>query len=591
MKNRPLNLFSALSILILVAAGQVFAQPTQIDNRPRTASIAGRVTAGGAPVANALVTVMEDDSKYRNAPIGVESQDKVFVKVRTDDDGRYRVAGLAPGAYFINALSKAYVAAKNSTVTDSGKSVTLDDGESREDIDIALIRGGVITGRVVDAEGRPLIESGMQLLPVAEDGKATGGLFHPGDWMMMRTDDRGVYRIYGVPAGRYLIGVEGMTAFRNRKYPQTFYPDAANRNEAKIIEIKEGSEVIGIDIRFGAGEDTYEATGRVIDSETGQPLPQVMVMCRSAPDDSGAHYGTGGTTDDEGNFRIKGLLSGQYDLYLENMRSSYLLSSVAISNEEHYSEKTRFSLNGADVSGLEVRAIRGSTLSGIVVIAGSNDPAIKAKLQQTSVAIQIVSQMVADGSRRGFESRSHTGARVAMDGSFQLSGLAPGIASFEVRGLQENIFSIKRIERGGAEVGSNFEIGRGEQITGVRIVVAHNIGTIRGQVEISGGKLPEDRLLNISASPIGATRIDGAYPAFQPPYGGVTADDKGRFVIENLPSGEYELRLNAMVKKGPDQWMSATETEAIKQRVTVSGGETTVKFTLDLERKQQENRQ
>src|SRR5262245_40737338 len=296
MKLHPLNFISALSILLLIAAAQSSAQAPQRDSRPRAASIGGRVTVGGAPAANALVMVMEVDPPSRGSSPGGESRQRAFIKLRTDSDGRYRVTGLAEGDYMINALSKAYVASRNSSMPEIFRSVTLDEGESRDDVDIALVRGGVITGRVIDDEGRPLIATYLRLLPVEENGNPNGR-FDFNDDPMMRTDDRGVYRIYGVAAGRYIISADGEGAYSRakRKYPDTFHPDATDRNQAKIIEVKEGQEVVDIDIRIGAGKNTYEVTGRVIDAETGKPLPQVAVLCWGAPDNnSGTRSGGDG---------------------------------------------------------------------------------------------------------------------------------------------------------------------------------------------------------------------------------------------------------------------------------------------------------
>ena len=72
MKSCPLNLFSTLSILLLIAVGRSSAQTPQRDNRPRAASIGGRVTVGGAPAANALVTVAEVDPQSGGAWFGAE---------------------------------------------------------------------------------------------------------------------------------------------------------------------------------------------------------------------------------------------------------------------------------------------------------------------------------------------------------------------------------------------------------------------------------------------------------------------------------------------------------------------------------------
>jgi len=140
---------------------------------------------------------------------------------------------------------------------------------------------------------------------------------------------------------------------------------------------------------------------------------------------------------------------------------------------------------------------------------------------------------------------------------------------------------IKRIERDGAEIKSSFEIGRGEQITGVRIILARANGTIRGRVEIAGDKLPEGWRFQIQVFPV-RTTSDQGYRTFQSVYGYAESDEKGRFVIERLVAGEYELTLFAIVRDSQYGLRVAPGTSEIKQRVTVSSGaETPVMFTFD----------
>jgi hypothetical protein len=567
---------------IFLSFGEGRAQTPQRDNRPRTASISGRVTVGGKPAANAMVMVVEVDPQSRDrmfAAPGSASRSLALVKVRAESDGRYHVAGLTEGAYLIRALSKAYVRANNSPGFGAFQSITLDEGEGRENVDIALVRGGVITGRVTDAEGRPLIAGYVQPQPLDENGKPKEE-FDFDNWDAMETDDRGVYRLYGLPAGRYLLcaGGAGFYGPANRKYPRTFYPDATDEKQAKIVEVKEGAEVSGIDIRLGVAKQTYEAAGRVVDSETGQPVPQVSVMCVEVADEEDRRERIARTVsaDDQGKFQITGLLSGRYLLVLRNnWRES----------GEHYSDKTEFEMRDSDVSGLEIKAIRGSTISGVVVLEGVNDPAVKAKLPQASVAVQVSGKRDSPGDGPGF---GRSIAKIASDGGFRATGAPPGMASFALVGYQENIFSIKRIERNGAEIRTALEIGRGEQITGVRIVLAYANGSVRGQVKIAGGKLPEGWQLRVYAAPVKTTDVNEPYPAFQSGGGFAVVDEKGRFVIERLTAGEYDLRLYPVVRRSHYDWENAPGIEEVKQRVTVSSGaETPVTLDFDPARRRQ----
>jgi protocatechuate 3,4-dioxygenase beta subunit len=576
MKPGPLTLFSILPILLLIAVGQSNAQTPQPDNRPRTASIGGRVTGGGAPAANALVVVAEVDLRTRGAWAGYESLHGAKVEVRTGSDGRYRVTGLAEGSYVIRALSEAYVLSKRPFGFDAFRSVTLDAGESRDDVDIALARGGVITGRVIDAEGRPVIATDMQLFSMGEKGMPKRKIdFYNRE--MFQTDDRGFYRIYGLAAGRYMISAGGQWAsdLARRKSSETFYLDATDQSQAKIIEVKEGAEVTDIDIRLGVGKDTYAAAGRVVDAETGQPLPRVSVLCMQAPDkkSGGTRYGIPATTDYEGRFRCANLTPGPYDLSLRELPQ---VSSA------HFSEKVRFEVADSDVSGLEVKAIRGSTISGVVVIEGVSDQAVKAKLQQMSICVSVTGFRESAGDGGDYEFPDVVTAKIAGDGAFSLTGARPGMANFHMEGGPEGAPFIRRVERNGAEIRNAFEIGRGEQITGVRIVVAQANATIRGQVEIAGVMLPEGCQLHVWATPINTTVGNEGMPAFHTNNNrSAVVDEKGRFVIEGMAPGEYELSLNAMIQVGQDEWNSAPGTSEVRRRVTVSSGaETVINLTL-----------
>src|SRR5215475_371289 len=173
MKPGLLTLFSTLPILLLLAAGQsgarAIAQTPQRENRPRTASVSGRVTIAGKPATNAVITVVETDLK----PGAGDSDLRIPLqaKTRTDGDGRYLVGGLAEGRYVVNAELKAFVGADSSGKRTLTRTASLDEGEAREKIDFALIRGGVMTGKVVDDEGAPLIAKRIQLYTVDGQGQ------------------------------------------------------------------------------------------------------------------------------------------------------------------------------------------------------------------------------------------------------------------------------------------------------------------------------------------------------------------------------------------------------------------------------------
>src|SRR6266498_2063333 len=110
MKPCLFNFLSILSIWLLAALSQSSAQTPQRDNRPRAASIGGRVTIAGKPAVNAVITLAEielkpDAADGSDAPILYQSQ------TTTDGDGRYLFSGLAKGSYLVRALLNAFVVA------------------------------------------------------------------------------------------------------------------------------------------------------------------------------------------------------------------------------------------------------------------------------------------------------------------------------------------------------------------------------------------------------------------------------------------------------------------------------------------------
>src|SRR5262245_66664252 len=116
-------------LLSLPFVSQIHAQSQRqaSDNRTRTASISGRVTIDGKPAVNSTVSLndvnREEGDRKKEAPGGASGQ-RIYARVKTDDDGRYRFLRLAEGHYSIHAVSGAYVAKENCRYGASCREVT-----------------------------------------------------------------------------------------------------------------------------------------------------------------------------------------------------------------------------------------------------------------------------------------------------------------------------------------------------------------------------------------------------------------------------------------------------------------------------------
>ena len=572
-------------ILLLFFAVPALAQ-SPADARARTASIAGRVTIGGGPAVNAIVTIEENRRERTAAAQGGPIRPRIYAKVRTDGAGRYRATGLAEGAYVVTALSRAFVTKSTEFEDEPEREIMVEAGEARENVDFEFIRGSVITGRVTDAEGRPLIAGTIQLLPVNEKGEIREDSSIDIS-EIQETDDRGIYRLYGLRAGRYLlaVGADPQSASGSGRLPTTYYPETTNRAQARAIELKADEIIEGIDIRLAPPRTTYEARGRVIDAETGRPLPGQFIFTEGgvAPDRTPLPSQSA-TSDKEGNFRLTGLISGEYHL---------MISDDWTKPVDYYSERTPFRVEDGNVDGLEIKALRGAVVSGVIAIVPGAEAGPKPNLRQISLNAIVWGEP--QTREEGAVTPSVAGqsfAQVSADGAFRVSKLVPGWLSFRVIPIGLQRYSISRIERDGAPIEQRIEIRRQEEIKNLRIWIEPANGRIRGEVKIAGGALPPNMRLFVHATHQGAQEPMEAHLFAASRDGSSPVDEKGRFLIEQLVAGTYELSLSVFVKNAPGQGETATEVEESRQTVVLTtGNESRVTLSFDPARKRQEGRQ
>ncbi|MEN3331757.1 MAG: hypothetical protein V7641_1122 [Blastocatellia bacterium] len=546
----------------------IFASPAQAQSSSTmqaSGSITGRVTLGGKAAPN--VTVM----LARSSPDALKSMSAMFeakpvTRVTTDSDGVYRFEHLAAGRYSLSTYALAYVAPSEPRDGGllAGRVINVAEGQAVENQDFALTRGSVITGRVTDAQGHAAIGQMITLRPADNDKPAPLPLDplagSPFGKTMYITDDRGIYRIYGLSAGRYLVSIGGadLTGFnamgRQRYHEQTFHPGVTDKAKAAIVEVKEGAEAGGIDIRLGLPSQTYKASGRMVDAATGKPFSTAAVNYGATLSEiktvSPRTLGT--TPNARGEFQFDGIIPGKYHAFASLDEDS-----------EFYSDAAPFEVTNADVTGITIKLHRGQTVSGTVVVEGGADAETQARLAQ--LRLQAVNRSEDISAPRQMT------ARVAPDGSFRLTGVQPGRLSFYINQFFEPTkFAVLRTERGGMAQKEGVQIGAGETVTDVRVVLANTDGTLRGEIKPTGDGSLDDYDLEVKA-----TRIGGE-PAFSKETDEI--DASGRFTIEELIPGDYEVTVQAMGLEARDS-KAVTAT----QRVTVmKDAETTVTLTIEL---------
>src|SRR5262249_23408418 len=178
------------------AAAAVQTAAAQIPQKEPSAVIAGRVMVEGAPAAGVTVLVTAG-TQMQGAPAG---------RTTTDDQGNYRVTGLAAGDYTVSPFAPGFYYPASEFYGPRGKTVNLDDGEAVESVDFKLTKGGVISGKITDSSGKPVVEEQVELGLIDENRQRIP--MAPADNAFdLETDDRGAYRAYGLAPGRYLVSV------------------------------------------------------------------------------------------------------------------------------------------------------------------------------------------------------------------------------------------------------------------------------------------------------------------------------------------------------------------------------------------------
>jgi hypothetical protein len=370
-----------------------------------------------------------------------------------------------------------------------------------------------------------------------------------------KTDDRGVYRIYGLPASRFIVSVQGDAPSRST---WIFHPGVTEEAQAGQIDVVAGRVIENVDIKLPPITRVYGASGRVVDQATGKPVSKIRLGWGMLVDNHTRSFFSANDplSDEQGVFHILNLATGRYAVYVPmNSRSEY------------YSDELVFELTDQDVTGLEIRARPAASLSGVVVIEGSRDPSVLSELQHLVVSV----------GRHTGGPEIGASATVGADGRFRIPGLPPDRFLFYLSSeTPRRRFSLSGVERDGVRLPDWIEVADGEQVTGLRVIVAYNAGVVRGQVQIVGGTLPEGSRLRASSR-----RADlPGQPSYAPV---VTVDAAGRFLIDGLATGVHEISLMVFVPSKSGGRLLSPLRPPVRQSVSVtSGAESEVTFTLDL---------
>jgi hypothetical protein len=539
--------------------------------------ISGRVVTAdtGRPVKRARVLVTAAELPQGRATL-------------TDDSGAFEITALPAGRYSLNASKTGFIALSygQRRPLQAGTPLQLAEGQQLKGVELRLPRGGAISGHIFDEDGEPMpgaavrlmryeyLQGDRRLVPVGAD----------------QTDDRGLYRIWGLNPGEYYVSAIGRSPNPGRGpgagrmgggpaggavmaealagaagnvvmfpgqadsqdapvgYAPTYYPGATSIAEARPVALGLSAEALNID--FGVQlVRTARVGGRVVNPDgTASSTGNVTL----APDGAQVAAGPMGTSyaariQWDGAFTIANVPPGRYTLRARGDDGDAPAFGIL-----------PLTVAGDDVGGVNVVLAAGATLSGTVTFEPGRQ-AVPADLSQIRVTAP-----AADGSAFGRTPE----ARVDQEGKFTLEGVPPGSHLVRSNGAPRGWMLKAAVVDGRDVVDVSLEIRSGQKITGVSLVFSDKLSEV-------GGLVTDDQGVPVTDFTVLAFPTDPA--TWRPQSRRIMTsrpDQTGRFQIRGLPPGEYYLATVDPAEQG--EWFEPAfldEQRTGAVRMTLSEGD------------------
>ncbi len=522
--------------LLFILALFVSSWFTPFTAKAQTGEITGRVvTEDGAGLPN-MILLLSAVARDTRATSGASQN-----RTSTDEDGNFKFTGLAPGRYSISVPNvKGYVR-KPVPVDERQRPVYYQPGDS---VTITMIIGGAITGRVTNTMGEPLIGGQVSAAMVRDaEGKPIRG----GGGRSRYTDDRGVYRLYGLLPGTYIVFTRTQGTGVTSPFPTPYdgdvptYHPSSTRDTAAEVTVESGDEASGIDIRH-RGDRGRTLSGVVSGGKeaTSTPAASVVLFDASAATSAGSSFVRTGAGR---GFAFSGLPDGEYVIMARSTGDDVGQASAW----------RRVSLKGSDVTGVELKLLPLGSISGRVVAVASPEACNgKRKIPLEEFSPTAVRDDLSKDDLAFLPWRNFSSLRVSEKGEFTINDVDPGHYRIGMRLPDENYY-LKAViapatvpARRGAPAAVNnlsrtgLALKQGEKLTGVIVTVAEGAASLRGKVapEKAGARLPER--LRVHLIPAEPNTADDVLR-----YAEALVRTDGAFALNNIAPGKYWLMTRA----------------------------------------------
>jgi uncharacterized surface anchored protein len=483
-----------------------------------------RDSATGLGIAGARISFVI----LQNPPPNIVSS------VNADDNGQAVFRDLAPGNYRVVARSTGYI---DSTAANPSRTIGPDAKKHR--IELTLTRGASVSGRVLDPLGVPVagVQVGLTSLGYRE-GKIAMSPAAP-LFETSRTDDRGEYRISGLPAGTYYVQAglrsideQGWVGYWD-DYPKLdyYYPGVSDLKAAVPVNIRGSQDMTAIDIRL-PNVRTFKISGTVVNPVPGgRALPNGQTnrlvdrfyLTSTDPERSDDAVLVPATltpsaNPDESVFMIRSVLPGSY--YLFPVWDPGLGSSTG-----WLSSRTAIQIEARDVEGLRIVLKPNNQIKGRLLFDGNFAPAGPNALR---VGLRRLEPL--PGPAGGSTLPSATVPDVGT-GEFTLANVPNGRFSVNVGGIPQDAYIADVRENSRSVFNEGFVAGGDEKL--LEVVINLQGGAVQGVVRDAAGA-PVARA-GVTLVPAGARRRNPQL------YKRTTSEADGQFRLRGVSPGEYKV--------------------------------------------------
>jgi hypothetical protein len=341
------------------------------------------------------------------------------------------------------------------------------------------------------------------------------------------TDDRGEYRMFNLPPGRYYVLAEATPRSARRMFqpnlqvrgalpPSTlgaaYYPGVAEAARATELQALPGAELDGIDISL-APEKRYSIRGKFPADDAGKARRNVRVVGRSG---NMARFQPMSLPARDG-YEVRDIAPGSYTVIGDSVNPTH--------PEERLFARQAVDIIDRDVDGVDLTFSPGIKVQGTVKVEGS----AALPLGDLVVVLQ-----AADFS-------GQQQAKIATDGTFSSPEMAPGIYQVRIGGRNAYLKSIRLGDRELPERKIDTEHLAGE----VTVAISADFGQVGGTVTDEAGKPVYNA--NVTLIP------DQSRPDWQERFQNGFTLSNGKFNFANVQPGEYKAYAWLGVEPGAPQ--------------------------------------